>query len=60
MTSDGEESEEEQDEEPRLKYSRLTVNLKDAGVYRNDSTSSLLVAGDKMVRYLEDMCENKS
>jgi hypothetical protein len=38
----------EEDEEPRLKYSRLTGNL--AGCYRSDSTSSFLVAGDKMVR----------
>lgn len=45
-TADTEE-EEEDDEEPRLKYSRLTGNL--AGCYRSDSTSSFLVAGDKMV-----------
>lgn len=39
--------EEDEDEEPRLKYSRLTGNL--AGCYRSDSTSSFLVAGDKMI-----------
>ena len=38
---------EDEDEEPRLKYSRLTGNL--ASCYRSDSTSSFLVAGDKMV-----------
>jgi hypothetical protein len=40
-------TEDEEDEEPRLKYSRLTGNL--ASCYRSDSTSSFLVAGDKMV-----------
>ena len=40
--------EEEQDEEPRLKYVRLTGSL--TSVYRSgDSTSSCAVAGDKMV-----------
>lgn len=40
--SDGEE------DEPRLKYSKLTGGL--ASVYRNgDATSCFLVAGDKMV-----------
>ena len=45
-----EESEEDDDadEEPKLKYSRLTSSL--GPVYRNgDATSSFLVAGDKMV-----------
>jgi hypothetical protein len=38
-----------QDDEPKLKYSRLTSNL--GVLYRNgDATSSFLVAGDKMVR----------
>jgi hypothetical protein len=37
----------DEDEEPRLKYSRLTGNL--APCYRSDSTSTFLVAGDKMV-----------
>ena|SRR5579862_9514151 len=41
----------EDDEEPRLKYVRLTGNL--GSVYRNgDATSSILVAGDKMVGFL--------
>ena len=44
-----EEDEEEEDEEPRLKYAILTKSLKP--VYRNgDSTSTFLVAGDKMVK----------
>lgn len=42
-------SEDEEDEEPRLKYASLTKHLKP--VYRNgDMTSAFLVAGDKMVR----------
>ena len=46
---DEEEEEEEEDDEPRLKYAVLTKSLKP--VYRNgDSTSTFLVAGDKMVR----------
>lgn len=51
-TKTGEEdevSEDEEDEEPRLKYASLTKHLK--SVYRNDdATSAFLVAGDKMVR----------
>ena len=44
-----EEDEEEEDDEPRLKYAILTKTLRP--VYRNgDSTSTFLVAGDKMVR----------
>ncbi len=40
--------EEDEDEEPRLKYASLTKHLK--AVYRNgDATSAFLVAGDKMV-----------
>ena len=40
--------EEDADEEPKLKYSRLTSNL--LPVYRNgDATSTFMVAGDKMV-----------
>jgi len=40
--------EDEADDEPKLKYSRLTSSL--APVYRNgDATSTFLVAGDKMV-----------
>lgn len=43
-----EEDDDEADEEPKLKYSRLTSSL--GPVYRNgDATSSFLVAGDKMV-----------
>lgn len=37
------------DEEPKLKYSRLTRDL--GPVYRNgDATATFVVAGDKMVR----------
>ncbi|KAF2200975.1 hypothetical protein GQ43DRAFT_481105 [Delitschia confertaspora ATCC 74209] len=46
--SDGEEEEDDIDDEPKLKYSRLTGNL--GPVYRNgDATSSFMVAGDKMI-----------
>ena len=42
------EDDEDEDEEPILKYAKLTGNQ--AGVYRNgDSTSTFMVAGDKMV-----------
>lgn len=42
------EEDEDADEEPKLKYSRLTTNL--GPVYRNgDATSTFMVAGDKMV-----------
>jgi vacuolar protein sorting-associated protein 41 len=45
---DKEEREEGYEEEPKLKYARLTSHL--APVYRNgDMTSVFLVAGDKMV-----------
>lgn len=45
---DEEEDEDGADDEPKLKYSRLTSSL--GPVYRNgDATSSFLVAGDKMV-----------
>ena len=45
---DDEDKEEEEEREPNLKYTRLTPNL--APVYRGgESTSSFLVAGDKMV-----------
>lgn len=45
---DNEGREEGYEEEPRLKYARLTGHL--APVYRNgDMTSVFLVAGDKMV-----------
>lgn len=48
---EGEASEEEDDEEPLLKYASLTKYLKP--VYRNgDATSAFLVAGDKMVSRL--------
>jgi vacuolar protein sorting-associated protein 41 len=45
----GEEGEQDEDEdEPRLKYHRLTGSL--SSVYRNgDATSCFLVSGDKMV-----------
>jgi hypothetical protein len=48
-TDDEEEEDDEgQDEEPKLKYSRLTGSL--GAVYRaGDSSSAFLVAGDKMV-----------
>jgi hypothetical protein len=44
-----EDKDEEDDEEPRLKYTRLTKSL--AGVYRNgDAVSTSVVFGDRMVR----------
>ncbi|KEQ69190.1 vacuolar protein sorting 41 [Aureobasidium namibiae CBS 147.97] len=46
--SSGAEDDEEDDDEPHLKYDKLTGAL--GTVYRNgDATSSLLVAGDKMI-----------
>ncbi|KAL9134067.1 MAG: hypothetical protein Q9175_004754 [Cornicularia normoerica] len=46
--AEGDASEEEEDEEPRLKYAPLTEHLNP--VYRNgDATSAFLVAGDKMI-----------
>jgi hypothetical protein len=46
--SEEEDDEEGDDDEPRLKYARLTQHL--GTVYRNgDSTSTFLVAGDKMI-----------
>jgi hypothetical protein len=45
------------DEEPKLKYSRLTSSL--GPVYRNgDATSSFLVAGDKMVWFSLNLAES--
>ncbi|KAL5408660.1 hypothetical protein PMIN03_006427 [Paraphaeosphaeria minitans] len=47
-SEDDDEDEDEADEEPKLKYTRLTSSL--APVYRNgDATSTFLVAGDKMI-----------
>ena len=52
---DDEEEDDDADEEPKLKYSRLTSSL--GPVYRNgDATSSFLVAGDKMVWSLVTSC----
>lgn len=46
---DADDEDDEDDEEPRLKYAYLTKQLQ--SVYRNgDATSSVLTAGDKMVR----------
>jgi vacuolar protein sorting-associated protein 41 len=46
---DDDDDEDETDEEPKLKYSRLTTSL--GPVYRNgDATSTFMVGGDKMVR----------
>jgi hypothetical protein len=46
---DGEDDDEPEDE-PKLKYARLTSHL--GPVYRNgDATSTFLVAGDKMVGF---------
>lgn len=46
--SDDDDDDDDVDEEPKLKYSRLTSNL--GPVYRNgDATSTFVVAGDKMV-----------
>lgn len=43
-----EEDDDDSDDEPKLKHKRLTENLNT--VYRNgDSTSSFMLAGDKMV-----------
>lgn len=43
-----EEEDDDSDDEPKLKHKRLTENLNT--VYRNgDSTSSFMLAGDKMV-----------
>lgn len=47
-SDNGEGRSDEEDDEPRLKYARLTPQF--AGVYRNgDSTSAFTVAGEKMV-----------
>lgn len=49
LDSDQDDDDDDVDEEPKLKYSRLTSNLGPA--YRNgDATSTFIVAGDKMVR----------
>ena len=46
--SDAEEGEVGEDDEPKLKYARMTGHL--GSVYRNgDATSAFFVAGDKMV-----------
>ena len=43
------ESDEEEEDEPQLKYTKLTGSL--SSVYRNgDTTSAFFVGGDKMVR----------
>lgn len=47
-SDEDDEEEEEEEEEPRLEYTSMTRKL--TSVYRNgDSTSTFLVAGDKMV-----------
>jgi len=47
-SEDDDEENDGQDEEPKLKYTKLTGSL--GAVYRSgDSTSSFIVAGDKMV-----------
>ena len=47
-TKEEEEDDDDSDDEPKLKHKRLTENLNT--VYRNgDSTSSFMLAGDKMV-----------
>jgi hypothetical protein len=46
---DSDDDDDDVDEEPKLKYSRLTRDL--GPVYRNgDATATFMVAGDKMVR----------
>ncbi len=51
-TEEEEEDDDDSDEEPKLKHRRLTENLNT--VYRNgDSTSSFMLAGDKMVCYFK-------
>lgn len=48
-STEGDDDEDAEEDEPKLKYARLTGSL--GGVYRNgDATSCFLVAGDKMVR----------
>ena len=48
-TVDDSDDEDGVDEEPKLKYTRLTSSL--GAVYRNgDATSSFMAAGDKLVR----------
>lgn len=47
---DSDDDDDDADEEPKLKYIRLTSNL--LSLYRNgDATSTFLVAGDKMVPF---------
>jgi len=47
--SDSDDDDDDVEEEPKLKYSRLTRDL--GPVYRNgDATATFMVAGDKMVR----------
>lgn len=47
-----EDDEEEEEEEPRLEYTSITKKL--TAVYRNgDATSTFLVAGDKMVSFID-------
>lgn len=47
-SEESDEDAEEADEEPKLKYTRITSSL--APVYRNgDAASTFMVAGDKMV-----------
>jgi vacuolar protein sorting-associated protein 41 len=49
-SDEDEEEDEEGDDEPKLKYTRLTDSL--GSVYRNgDATSAFTIAGDKMVCY---------
>jgi hypothetical protein len=48
VQEDSDDDEDAEDEEPKLKYNRLTSNL--LPLYRNgDATSTFVVAGDKMV-----------
>ena len=45
--AEDDEDEEEEEDEPKLKYAKLTGSL--TNVYRGDSTSAFIVAGDKVV-----------
>lgn len=49
---DDDDDDEAEEDEPKLKYARMTSNL--GAVYRNgDATSAFLVAGDKMVSFID-------
>lgn len=56
---DDDDDDDDADDEPKLKYSRLTSSL--GPVYRNgDATSSFLVAGDKMVCFTRTLSPSRA